>query len=82
MAALIPGSGSNLGELHSYSNRFAAIYGDTSGDKVGFYWQGTGIPQDVVWDNRNSDFNETGAPRLAAFDFAVDLEIPADARTT
>ena len=82
LAALVPGSGANLGELRSYSDRFAAVYGEPSDKKVGFYWQGTDLPQDVVWDNRNSDFNESGAPRLAAFDFAVDLEIPSDARTT
>ncbi|GAA1120544.1 hypothetical protein GCM10009582_17210 [Arthrobacter flavus] len=82
MSTVVPGTGATLGGLESYTDRVAAINGEPSDQKVGFYWQGTDLPQKLVMDNASPHFNETGAPRLAAFDYAVDLEIPSDARTT
>lgn len=82
VATLVPGSGANLGELASYSEKFTNIYRNEEDHKLGFYWQGSDFPQDALWDNIDSDLNELGGPRLAGFDFAVDLEVPSDARST
>ncbi|MCC3265685.1 hypothetical protein [Arthrobacter gengyunqii] len=82
MGALVPGTGARLGELEAYLKRLEAISDGPGADTLGFYWQGTNLPQDVVWDNTSPVYNEAGAPLLAAFDYAVDLELPAGARTT
>lgn len=82
VATLVPGTGAKLGELGSYSERLAGITGDPADHKVAFYFQSADSPQSLVWDNASPHFNETGAPMLAAFDFALDLEIPAEARST
>lgn len=80
-ATLVPGTSTDLGTLETSMDRLDAIDGDEGPGKVSFYWQGTDLP-DKVLDNVSSDYNEQGAPRLAAFDYAVDAEISDKARTT
>ncbi|EMY36173.1 hypothetical protein D477_000460 [Arthrobacter crystallopoietes BAB-32] len=75
-ATLVPGTGSDLGQLENYTQRLDAINGESSASSVSFYWQGTDLPDEVPY-NATSSYNEEGAPQLAAFDFALDLEIPA-----
>lgn len=81
MGTLIPGMDVDLGELEANSNRLAVITGVPAAGTVSFYWQGTDIPQNVL-DSASPQHNEMAGPRLAAFDYAVDLEIPSGARTT
>ena len=80
-AVLVPGTGANMGSLESYTGRLNAIDGDAGVDKLSFYWQGTDLP-DELHHNLTSSYNEEGGPLLAAFDYALDLEVPADARST
>lgn len=81
MAAFIPGMGSRLGELENNLKRFESVNGDGSDERLGFYWQGTDLPNQLN-DTFTSSYSEDGAVLLAAFDYAVDLEVPAEARTT
>ncbi len=81
MDILVPGTGANVGLLEDYSTKHAAIGGSPATNKVSFYWQGADLPP-LVRDNLTSSYNEKGAPTLAAFDHAVDLEIPVEVRTT
>jgi hypothetical protein len=80
-AILVPGTGSNPGQLETYSNNLDAINGEPSASSVSFYWQGTDLPDEIP-HNATSSYNETGAPLLAAFDHALDLETPPQARST
>lgn len=80
-ATLVPGTGANLGSLENYSGNLDAIDGAAGPNKVTFYWQGTDLPSEIP-DNATSKFNEEGGPLLAAFDHAVDAEIPDTARST
>ncbi|MGP5731378.1 hypothetical protein [Arthrobacter rhombi] len=81
VSTLVPGTGADLGELQSYTERLDAVDGAPSPRKVSFYWQGADLPNEVS-DNLTSKYNEEGSSKLAAFDFAVDAEIPDDARST
>lgn len=81
VATLVPGTTTDLGTLETSMDRLDAIDGEEEPGKVSFYWQGTDLPDEVL-DNVTSDYNEQGAPRLAAFDDAVDAEISEKARTT
>ncbi|WAP52349.1 hypothetical protein OL239_03445 [Arthrobacter sp. ATA002] len=82
MGGLVPGTRARLAELETGTSSLAAVFGPAGDGKLGFYWQGSDLPQNVILDNASSAYNEKAAPLLAAFDYAVDLEIPADARTT
>ncbi|MDI3331235.1 MAG: alpha/beta hydrolase [Micrococcus sp.] len=83
VATFVPGTGTTIASVDGYNRRLDAIDGrhDPAGT-VSIYWAGTDFPQALVWDNRDSTFNERGAPLLAAFDHAADLDIPPSARTT
>lgn len=81
VATLVPGTGADLGSLEDYTGKLDAINGDPGADRVSFYWQGTDLPNEIS-DNVSSQYNEDGGPLLAAFDHAVDAEIPDDARST
>lgn len=80
-ATLVPGTTTDLGTLETSMDRLDAIDGDEGPERVSFYWQGTDLPDEIL-DNVSSEYNEKGAPRLAAFDYAVDAEISDRARTT
>ncbi|REE03989.1 alpha/beta hydrolase family protein [Citricoccus nitrophenolicus] len=79
----VPGTKTTIASVDGYNQKLDTIDGkpDPTGT-VSIYWAGTDFPQSLVWDNRDSTFNERGAPLLAAFDHAADLEIPESARTT
>ncbi|MBD8044234.1 hypothetical protein H9638_10495 [Arthrobacter sp. Sa2BUA2] len=80
-AVLVPGTGADLGTLASYTDRLDAINGDSAPEKLSFYWQGTDLPNELH-HNLTSAYNEDGGPLLAAFDHALDLEVPANTRST
>lgn len=80
-AVLVPGTGADLGTLESYTGRLDAVGGKAHEGKVSFYWQGTDLP-DELHHNLTTAYNEEGGPLLAAFDFALDLEVPTESRTT
>ncbi len=82
MGGFVPGTGARLGQLAADMNRLAAITGDPADELLGFYWQGSDVPQDLIRDNMTPAYNEKAAPLLAAFDYAVDLELPAGTRST
>lgn len=79
----VPGTKTTIASVDGYNQKLDTIDGkpDPTGT-VSIYWAGTDFPQSLVGDNKDSTFNERGAPRLAAFDHAADLEIPESARTT
>lgn len=81
VSTLIPGTGADLGELGSYTDRLDAIDGKQDSSRVSFYWQGADLP-DELDDNLTSKYNDDGGPSLAAFDYAVDAEVPESARTS
>lgn len=58
-----------------------AINGVADPEAVSFSWQGADLPDEIL-DNTTSKYNEDGRPRLAAFDYAGDAEIPRNARST
>ncbi|MFC7401206.1 alpha/beta hydrolase [Citricoccus sp. GCM10030269] len=76
----VPGTHTTIASVDRYNGSLDAIDGNDPEGTVSIYWQGTDLPQDLVRDNATADFNETGAPRLAAFDAAADLEM-ASSRT-
>ncbi|MCC3296827.1 hypothetical protein [Arthrobacter caoxuetaonis] len=80
-AVLVPGTGADLGSLASYLERLDAVEGKPEQQKVSFYWQGTDLPNELH-HNLTSSYNENGGPLLAAFDHALDLEVPQDTRST
>ena len=81
VSTLVPGTGADLGSLEDYTGKLDAIDGTAGGDRVSFYWQGTDLPNEIP-DNVTSRYNEDGGPLLAAFDHALDAEVPLDARST
>lgn len=81
VSTLVPGTGADLGSLEDYTGKLDAIDGTVGEDRVSFYWQGTDLPNEIP-DNVTSRYNEDGGPLLAAFDHALDAEVPHDARST
>ena len=81
-AVLVPGTTTTLGSLESYLGRLSAIDATAAPEHVSFYWQDGDLPQALIADNASSEHNENLGPRLAAFDYALDLEIPAGTRST
>jgi hypothetical protein len=82
VATFVPGTATSLASVDKYTTDLDSIDGDDPAGTVSIYWQGTDLPQDLIADNATAHYNETGAPRLAAFDGALDLELPADVRST
>ncbi|MBF4993619.1 hypothetical protein ITX31_05785 [Arthrobacter gandavensis] len=80
-AVLVPGTGADLGSLAGYLDRLDAVEGKPEPQKVSFYWQGTDLPNELH-HNLTASYNENGGPLLAAFDHALDLEVPQDTRST
>ncbi|WP_157075236.1 hypothetical protein [Arthrobacter luteolus] len=80
-AVLVPGTGADLGTLGSYEQRLDAVNGLAKPATLSFYWQGTDLPNELH-HNLTSSYNEDGGPLLAAFDHALDLEVPTDVRST
>ena len=80
-AVLVPGTEAALGSVESYTDRLNAVDGDAGPEKLSFYWQGSDLP-DELHHNLTSSYNEEGGPLLAAFDHALDLEVPPDTRST
>lgn len=81
VSTLVPGTGADLSQLDSYTERLDAINGVADPEAVSFYWQGADLPDEIL-DNATSKYNEDGGERLAAFDYAVDAEVPRSARST
>lgn len=81
-AVLVPGTGATLGSLEDYTGKLANVDRSPAPDHVSFYYQDVDLPQRLIVDNATSAFNEAAAPRLAAFDYALDLEVPAETRST
>jgi hypothetical protein len=81
MNTLGPGTGANVSRLENHSAYLTNISGEPGADKVNFYRQDADFPPEIR-NNVTFEDNEEGGPLLAAFDHAVDLEVPADARTT
>lgn len=71
----VPGTHSTIASADRYNDALNAMDGHDPEGTVSIYWQGTDLPQDLVGDNITPHVNETGAPRLAAFDAAADLEM-------
>jgi hypothetical protein len=71
----VPGTTSTIASVDRYNNALNAMDGRDPEGTVSIYWQGTDLPQDLIRDNATAHFNEQGAPRLAAFDHAADLEM-------
>lgn len=82
LAVFVPGTGTTIDRVDQYNLDLDAIDGDDPEGTVSIYWQGTDLPQSLLGDNATPKFNEQGAPRLAAFDYAADLEFGARSRTT
>lgn len=80
-SVLVPGTGADLGSLEAYTDRLDAVDGAPGDDRVSIYWQGADLPDEIP-DNVTSSYNEEGAPHLAAFDHALDLEISEQTRST
>lgn len=74
----VPGTHTTIDSVDRYNNALNAMDGDDPGGTVSIYWQGTDLPQELIRGNATSRYNEDGAPRLAAFDFAADLEMSSD----
>ncbi|NUL46043.1 hypothetical protein F7P69_12690 [Cellulosimicrobium funkei] len=83
VATFIPGTSTTIASVEGYNQKLDTIDGPADPEgTVSIYWAGTDFPQSLVGDNKDSTFNEQGAPLLAAFDHAMDLDVPASARTT
>lgn len=86
VAVFVPGTGTTIANVDDYNLDLDAIDGDAPESTVSIYWQGTDLPQSLIRDNATAKYNEQGAPRLAAFDHAADLEMSSsrtrDVRTT
>lgn len=80
-SVMVPGTGADLGSLESYTDKLDAVDGAEGDDRISIYWQGTDLPDEIP-DNLTSSYNEQGAPHLAAFDRALDLELSPDVRST
>ncbi|MEV4900375.1 alpha/beta hydrolase [Citricoccus sp. NPDC055426] len=74
----VPGTNTTIASVDGYNGSLDAMDGDDPEGTVSIYWQGTHLPQDLVRDNATAHFNEQGAPLLAAFDHAADLEMSTD----
>jgi len=71
----VPGTHSTIASVDRYNDALNALDGHDPEGTVSIYWQGTDLPQELVRDNITPRLNEAGAPRLAAFDAAADLEM-------
>lgn len=90
----VPGTYTTMASAQGYNSDLQKMTGDPREDTVNFYWAGTDfpgshdpqtgeqIPPTVLTDNMTSQWSENGAPRLAAFDQAVDLENSTATQTT
>ncbi|MGM7671052.1 alpha/beta hydrolase [Microbacterium sp. A93] len=74
----VPGTHTTIASVDRYNNALDAMDGHDPEGTVSIYWQGTDLPQSLIRDNATSKFNEQGAPLLAAFDHAADLEMSTD----
>lgn len=74
----VPGTNTTIASVDHYNDALNAMDGDDADGTVSIYWQGTHLPQDLVRDNATPHYNEEGAPLLAAFDHAADLEMASD----
>ncbi|WMY78280.1 alpha/beta hydrolase [Citricoccus sp. I39-566] len=74
----VPGTNTTIASVDHYNDALNAMDGDDADGTVSIYWQGTPLPQDLVRDNATPHYNEEGAPLLAAFDHAADLEMASD----
>lgn len=74
----VPGTNTTIASVDHYNNALNAMDGDDADGTVSIYWQGAHLPQDLVRDNATPHYNEEGAPLLAAFDHAADLEMASD----
>ncbi len=81
-AVLVPGTEATLGSVEDYMGKLANVDRLPDPDHVSFYFQDIDLPQRLIVDNATSAFNEAAAPRLAAFDYALDLELRPETRTT
>ena len=89
-----PGTYTTMASTGDYNEALASMTGGSHDDTVNFYWADTEFPgqqdprtgrnigETVVTDNMTSRWSEAGAPRLAAFDQAVDLENGTATQTT
>ncbi|MEH0110538.1 alpha/beta hydrolase [Tersicoccus sp. MR15.9] len=82
VATYVPGTTSDLGKLNTRLEDLDAIDGTPGPDRVSFYWQGADMPNQVISDNLTPRFDDEGAPLLAAFDHAIDLESNPGTRST
>ncbi|QCU77369.1 hypothetical protein E7744_03415 [Citricoccus sp. SGAir0253] len=71
----VPGTTSTIASVDRHNDALDAMDGHDPGGTVSIYWQGTDLPQELIRDNATPHFNEQGAPSLAAFDHAADLEM-------
>ena len=78
---LVPGTEADLSSVGDYTNKLNGLTAGSGPSDISFYWQGADIP-DKVGSNATGYYNAEGGPRLAAFDVALDLELPQDAVTT
>lgn len=86
----VPGTGTDLSSLRNQMDRVERLAGDGDPEeRVSVYWQGAQMPPDLVdnVDGMSPAFDleaevERGARSLAAFDMALDLEVPEGATTT
>ncbi|VXB76471.1 alpha/beta hydrolase [Citricoccus sp. K5] len=74
----VPGTNTTIASVDHYNDALNAMDGDDPEGTVSIYWQGTHLPQDLVRDNATPHYNEEGAPLLAAFDHAADLEMASN----
>ncbi|MGW9550059.1 alpha/beta hydrolase [Citricoccus zhacaiensis] len=82
LAVLVPGTGTTMASVEGHNTSLRNIDGNDPVGTVSIYWQGTDLPQSLLRDNATAHYNEAGAPLLAAFDMATDLDFPADVRST
>jgi hypothetical protein len=75
VVTFVPGTHTTLASVDRYNDALNAMDGHDPAGTVSIYWQGTDMPRELVADNATAHVNETGAPLLAAFDRAADLEL-------
>lgn len=78
---LVPGTEADLASVGDYTGKLADLTAGAGADDLSFYWQGADLP-DKIGSNATGYYNTEGGRKLAAFDAALDLELPSDAATT
>ncbi|MFI7397769.1 hypothetical protein [Micrococcus luteus] len=94
VALFVPGTFTTAASVQAYNDDLRAMTEGSPSTTVGFYWSGTAFPgsydpytgkqvaTSVITDNMTTRWSDMGAPRLAAFDQAMDLELGHAEQTT